>query len=130
MFANKFVSLHSELIHVEAQINLINSDWVYFAYRRLAFKPLKTGHFSSLFFTYILAHMVFFSRKIRPSYGQKLSILATIPLVLAVAAIAALVTFQSRQLAEKEIQSLEETLINAKKAELRNYVKQATLGFY
>lgn len=46
------------------------------------------------------------------------------------AAIAALVTFQSRQLAEKEIQSLEETLINAKKAELRNYVKQATLGFY
>jgi len=74
--------------------------------------------------------MVFFTQKIRPSYGQKLSILATIPLVLAVAAIAVLVTFQSRQLAEKEIQSLEETLINAKKAELRNYVKQATLGFY
>ena len=74
--------------------------------------------------------MGFFSQKIRPSYGQKLSILATIPLVLAVAAIAALVTLQSRQLAEKEIQSLEETLINAKKAELRNYLKQATLGFY
>ncbi|XXK30330.1 cache domain-containing protein [Rhodobacteraceae bacterium nBUS_24] len=74
--------------------------------------------------------MVFFSQKIRPSYGQKLSILATIPLVLAVAAIAALVTLQSTQLAEKEIKSLEETLINAKKAELRNYVKQATLGFY
>ena len=65
-----------------------------------------------------------------PSYGQKLTLLAAIPLILAVAAIAALVALQARALAEREINTLETQLIEAKKAELRNYVTQARNGFY
>ncbi|MGJ8615575.1 MAG: cache domain-containing protein [Sulfitobacter sp.] len=64
------------------------------------------------------------------SYGQKLTLLAAVPLVLAVAAIAILVALQSRALAEREIATLETQLIEAKKAELRNYVTQARNGFY
>lgn len=65
-----------------------------------------------------------------PSYGQKLTLLAAIPLIFAVAAIAALVALQARALAEREINTLETQLIEAKKAELRNYVTQARNGFY
>lgn len=67
---------------------------------------------------------------LRLSYGQKVFLLTTLPLVLAVAAIALLVNNQSRQLAETEIRTLETQLIEAKKAELRNYVTQARNGFY
>ncbi len=67
---------------------------------------------------------------LRLSYAQKLSLVAAIPLILAVAAIATLVTVQSRALAEREIQALEAQLIEAKKRELRNYVTQARNGFY
>ena len=49
---------------------------------------------------------------------------------MAVAAIAVLVALQSRALAEREIATLESQLIEAKKAELRNYVTQARNGFY
>ncbi|WP_146345660.1 cache domain-containing protein [Phaeobacter marinintestinus] len=69
-------------------------------------------------------------RILRPDYAQKLSLLAAIPLILAVAAIAAIVAYQSRVLAEREVQSLEHQLLEAKKAELRNYVTQARNGFY
>jgi two-component system, NarL family, sensor kinase len=65
----------------------------------------------------------------RPNYAQKLSILATLPLVVAVAAIALLVAYQSRASAEREIQALKHQLLEAKKAELRNYVTQARNGF-
>ncbi len=65
-----------------------------------------------------------------PSYAQKLTLLAAVPLVVAVAAIAVLVTLQARALAEREISTLETQLIEAKKAELRNYVTQARNGFY
>ncbi|MVO18288.1 cache domain-containing protein [Parasedimentitalea huanghaiensis] len=65
----------------------------------------------------------------RPNYAQKLSLLATLPLILALTAIAVLVAFQSRALAEREIQALEHQLLEAKKAELRNYVTQARNGF-
>ena len=64
------------------------------------------------------------------SYGQKLTLVATIPLVLAAAAIAILVVLQSRATAEREIQVLETQLLEAKKGELRNYVTQARNGFY
>ncbi|MFY0680507.1 MAG: cache domain-containing protein [Thalassovita sp.] len=67
---------------------------------------------------------------LKPSYGQKLFLTATLPLVLAAAAISVLVAHQSRQLAEREIAALEVQLIDAKKAELRNYVTQARNGFY
>lgn len=66
----------------------------------------------------------------RPSYAQKLSLVATIPLIAAVAAIAVLVAYQSRALAEREIRALETQLLEAKKAELANYVTQARNGFY
>lgn len=65
-----------------------------------------------------------------PNYAQKLSLLATLPLILAVAGIAVIVGWQSRELAEREIEVLERELIEAKKAELRNYVTQARNGFY
>jgi two-component system NarL family sensor kinase len=68
--------------------------------------------------------------KISLSYGQKLFLLASVPLVLAVSAIAFLVAAQSRALAEREIHNLETQLIEAKKRELRNYVTQARNGFY
>lgn len=63
------------------------------------------------------------------TYAQKLSLVAAIPLVLAVAAIALMVAFESRATAEREIQALERRLIEAKKQELRNYVTQARNGF-
>ncbi|KNG95299.1 cache domain-containing protein [Pseudaestuariivita atlantica] len=66
----------------------------------------------------------------RLSYGQKLFLLATVPLICAVAAISVLVLNQSRALAEREIRQLERQMIEAKKAELRNYVTQARNGFY
>ena len=69
-------------------------------------------------------------RDLRPSYGQKISLLATLPLIIAVAAISVLVAVQSSEMAEREIQSLETELLEAKKAELRNYVTQAKNGFY
>ena len=64
------------------------------------------------------------------SYAQKLTLLAAIPLIVAVAAIAMIVALQARALAEREIFTLEAQLIEAKKAELRNYVTQARNGFY
>lgn len=69
-------------------------------------------------------------RKLAPSYGQKVFLLAALPLVLAVSAISILVANQSRALAEREIKALETQLLEAKKAELRNYVTQARNGFY
>ncbi|WP_234988733.1 cache domain-containing protein [Tropicibacter naphthalenivorans] len=67
---------------------------------------------------------------LRLTYRQKLFLLATVPLVLAVSAIAVLVAAQSRALADREIRQLETQLIEAKKRELRNYVTQARNGFY
>ncbi|MCO6382226.1 cache domain-containing protein [Oceanicola sp. 502str15] len=51
-------------------------------------------------------------------------------MLLAVAAISVLVAQQSRLLAEREIAALEAQLIEAKKAELRNYVTLARAAFY
>jgi len=65
-----------------------------------------------------------------PTYAQKLTLLASVPMILAVAAIALVVAVQARGLAEREINTLETQLIEAKKAELRNYVTQARNGFY
>ncbi len=59
------------------------------------------------------------------SYGQKVFLLATVPLILAVALISLVVTSQSRQLAEREIAILENQLIQAKQDELKNYLSIA-----
>ncbi len=70
-------------------------------------------------------------RFIRPiSYAQKLFLLATVPLILAVMAISLLVGNQARQLAEKEIAALERQMIDAKQAELKNYISIARTAFF
>ena len=56
--------------------------------------------------------------------------MATLPLILAVAAISIVVTNQSRHLAETEINALEFQLIEAKKVELQNYVTLAKNAFF
>ncbi len=68
-------------------------------------------------------------RALRLSYGQKIYLLATLPVVVAAAAIAVLVAIQARALAEREIAGLEAQLITAKKEELRNYISLARTAF-
>ena len=58
-------------------------------------------------------------------YRRNFFLMAAVPLILAMAALAVLVANQSRALAEREIDSLESQLISAKKAELRNYISIA-----
>ncbi len=70
-----------------------------------------------------------FRNLISLTYAQKLSLVAAIPLIVAVAAIALFVAHESRATAEREIRALERRLIEAKKDELRNYVTQARNGF-
>ncbi|MFN3936665.1 MAG: cache domain-containing protein [Gemmobacter sp.] len=65
----------------------------------------------------------------RITYGQKLFLLATLPLVLAVSAISWIVIGEARQTAEREIATLEAALIEAKQAELRNYTSIARTAF-
>ncbi|RPE71789.1 two-component system NarL family sensor kinase [Pacificibacter maritimus] len=60
-----------------------------------------------------------------PSYPQKLFLLATLPLLLAVGAISVLVAYQSHQMAEREIAELESQLLAAKQDELKNYLQLA-----
>ncbi len=59
------------------------------------------------------------------SYGQKLFLLATVPLLLSVTVITWIVGNQSRDLANREIRALETQLIDAKRAELQNYLSLA-----
>lgn len=63
--------------------------------------------------------------RLRLNFGQKMFLTATLPLILAAVAISVLVTLQSRQLAEREIRQLEDQLIAAKRAELKNYLSIA-----
>ncbi|SFR41291.1 two-component system, NarL family, sensor kinase [Yoonia tamlensis] len=58
-------------------------------------------------------------------YGQKVFLLATLPLVIAVFLISIVVARQSTQLAEREIQALETQLIATKREELKNYLSIA-----
>lgn len=59
------------------------------------------------------------------TYAQKLFFLATLPLLLAVGAIAMLVAHQSRDMADREISELETQLVAAKREELQNYLQLA-----
>lgn len=65
----------------------------------------------------------------RLNYGQKLILIATLPLVAAAALIAVMVTLEARQLAEREIRTLEEQIIVTKRAELHNYLSLARTAF-
>ena len=58
-------------------------------------------------------------------YRRKFLLAAAVPLVLAIAAIAALVLYQSRTFSEREITALEQQLLAAKKDELKNYISIA-----
>ncbi|WP_375281182.1 cache domain-containing protein [Pseudooctadecabacter sp.] len=66
---------------------------------------------------------------LRLNYGQKLFLLATVPLVLSVALITWIVANQSRALADREIRALETQLIDAKREELQNYLSIAKTAF-
>jgi len=68
-------------------------------------------------------------QSLRLNYGQKLFLLATVPLVLSVALITWIVANQSRALADREIRALETQLIDAKRDELRNYLSIAKTAF-
>ena len=70
-----------------------------------------------------------FIKQIRLNYGQKIILVATLPLIVAAVMISVLVTLQSRQLADREIKSLEAELIAAKRDELRNYLSIARTAF-
>ncbi|SMO78701.1 two-component system, NarL family, sensor kinase [Thalassovita litoralis] len=67
---------------------------------------------------------------LRPTYAQKLFLLATLPLLVSVIGIALMVGVQSHRVAEREILAMEQRMLQAKKEELRNYVTQARNGFY
>lgn len=69
------------------------------------------------------------AKHLRLSYGQKLFLWAALPLLLAVTAISVLVAHQARQLSQREIAALEAQLIEAKRAELRNYISLARNAF-
>ena len=56
---------------------------------------------------------------------QKIIVLAVLPLVIAVLVIAALVAVQTRALARQEAALLEESMLAAKRTELRHYVELA-----
>lgn len=66
---------------------------------------------------------------LRAERGQKLYLLGMLPLILAVAAIAGIVAWQTRQTSDREIAALETALIEAKKAELHNYLSMARTAF-
>lgn len=59
------------------------------------------------------------------SYGQKVFLVASLPLIIAATLISLVVTSQSSQLAEREIAALESQLIGAKREELKNYLSIA-----
>ncbi|TFL19715.1 cache domain-containing protein [Jannaschia formosa] len=65
----------------------------------------------------------------RLPYGQRLLLLAALPLIVAVGAIAVLVTLQSERAAQREIAALEAAMIEAKRRELRNYLQLARTSF-
>jgi len=56
---------------------------------------------------------------------QKVLLLATVPLILAVSAISLLVTYQAQSLSDEEIASFERSMLAAKKDELLNYLSLA-----
>lgn len=73
--------------------------------------------------------MRFLGFRKRLSYGQTLFLIATLPLVAAAILIAVVVMYESRQMANREITALEQQLIAAKRAELRNYLSIARTAF-
>lgn len=65
----------------------------------------------------------------RLSYSQKVFLLATVPLVIAMGVLSVLVTREARQMSEREIAVLEAQLIDTKRSELKNYLSIARTAF-
>ncbi len=63
------------------------------------------------------------------SYGQKIFLLATLPLILAMAILSLLVTSEAREMSQREIAGLEAQLIATKREELKNYLSIARTAF-
>ena len=59
------------------------------------------------------------------TFRQQILALTTIPLLLAILAITSLVTWQSSQLSKEGIQTFEQSMLNAKQDELKNYIELA-----
>jgi len=59
------------------------------------------------------------------TFRQQILALTTIPLLLAILAITGLVTWQSSQLSQDGIQAFEQSMLNAKEDELKNYIELA-----
>ena len=69
------------------------------------------------------------ARWLRLNYGQKLFLLATVPLILALMALALLIAREAKMTADREVAVLEAQLIATKKEELRNYLQIARTAF-
>jgi two-component system, NarL family, sensor kinase len=65
----------------------------------------------------------------RISYGQKIFLLATLPLILSMAILSLLVTNEARVMSQREIAGLEAQLIATKREELKNYLSIARTAF-
>lgn len=65
----------------------------------------------------------------RLTYGQKIFLLATVPLILAMALLAFLVTREAADMSDREIAVLEAKLITTKREELKNYLSIARTAF-
>ncbi len=59
------------------------------------------------------------------TYARKLYLLATLPLIMSVVAIAGVVAHQSQAMSEREIAELEVQILEAKRQELKNYLQLA-----
>ena len=65
----------------------------------------------------------------RITYGQKIFLLATLPLILSMAILSLLVTNEARVMSQREIAGLEAQLIATKREELKNYLSIARTAF-
>jgi len=65
----------------------------------------------------------------RITYGQKIFLLATLPLILSMAILSLLVTNEARVMQQREIAGLEAQLIATKREELKNYLSIARTAF-
>lgn len=65
----------------------------------------------------------------RPSYGQKIFLLATVPLILAMTILSLFVSREARDMSQREIAGLEAKLIATKREELKNYLSIARTAF-
>lgn len=65
----------------------------------------------------------------RITYAQKLVLLATVPLILAMLALSIMVSREADAMNEREIKSLQDQLIATKKEELKNYISIARTAF-